>query len=781
MSDPRDVQLQVDLVNLGTISGQKVLDILVACAEDDIQGLVIPPLEVFGSWLLVDRDRIAKGGDALRKTESKVVSFLKLVIGLSGRGLTKALRHNIHLTASFLFAVACSPCFTVEETGKLIHEMMTLKGVLRSYPIHSTPLSQFVRTVIGYGDILEGESPSELYSNLGRVVTERLSSPDALPGLFDTSPVEKLAKILHKVIEELQNMDNRRITMEGCRTGIWLATVFLWLRPKETDVSMNGFRIFPEVGIIEARLSINLVRHGGGDITQWRIHPWHPEKNLENMVERMDDMMQFAQPHQHYPLSAARNQMANSGISSPLLEATGYLAAALVDVACEQGHLCNMDRSSSLPLQTICSDYFLNSYHTIFKRFGWEGLSSVRQNKIANTLKGRISKVRSRTRPPYENDKDDVEIIGTEICECDKEYFDTHGEPMLVEGDGQLHDTIERAIHLATEALLFCFCFKHPVRDMYRPHTTDKLRSHAKILREMLFGFSIPGPLGTRPVAQGYPFWDFRAKAIQLMLQGVTDVDPSDIAIASNGYVAYSAALLEMDTNMTDRRKISAICIIPGALRLEGEQGRFDRIVEARQHIVLSSRNMTIRQHPVKLFSPDRKFWGLDDHAALDTLRTKVEHLISVLDDPIRRRTVYVTTFLYPIRESGPSPLLSHYQAEPPVPTSWARSIDAITFAKHVWEHSMTLAQEESLAVRWMEKGYLESDNMQWCLVGQADVHSRRYISTTSFNEQLRFFEAGNLADGRKIVIRHKQVPLMQCIKEALDAYGDDPNWAIIS
>jgi hypothetical protein len=49
MSDPRDVQLQVDLVNLGTISGQKVLDILVACAEDDIQGLVIPPLEVFGS------------------------------------------------------------------------------------------------------------------------------------------------------------------------------------------------------------------------------------------------------------------------------------------------------------------------------------------------------------------------------------------------------------------------------------------------------------------------------------------------------------------------------------------------------------------------------------------------------------------------------------------------------------------------------------------------------------------------------------------------------------
>jgi hypothetical protein len=102
------------------------------------------------------------------------VSFLKLVIGFTGRRLTKALRDNIHLTASFLFTVTCSPCFIVEETGKLIHEMMALTWMLKSYPIHSTPLSQFVRTVAGYGDILDGELPYELFSNLGRAATERL-------------------------------------------------------------------------------------------------------------------------------------------------------------------------------------------------------------------------------------------------------------------------------------------------------------------------------------------------------------------------------------------------------------------------------------------------------------------------------------------------------------------------------------------------------------------------------------------------------------------------------
>jgi hypothetical protein len=76
------------------------------------------------------------------------------------------------------------------------------------------------------------------------------------------------------------------------------------------------------------------------------------------MVEQMDDMMQYAPPHHHYPLRTVRDQMANSGISSQVLEVTGHLAAALVDVAYEQGYLCNKNRSSSLPLQIICSDYF---------------------------------------------------------------------------------------------------------------------------------------------------------------------------------------------------------------------------------------------------------------------------------------------------------------------------------------------------------------------------------------------------------------------------------------
>lgn len=266
------LQLQFDLVSAVKLSGETVLRLLEACAEDNIQGLVVPPLEAFGSLLLVDLDRIAQGRGALEKTQNKVVSFLRLAIGLSNRGLTKHVRENAHLTASFLFAVACSPALTVEEIGKLIYEMMALHGILRSYRIHPTTVSQFVETVIGYGDIMEDRSPFELYSNLGSLITQRLGNTDEFPGLFDKSPADKLAKILHKVFEDLQNVDNRRITMEGWRTGIWLATVLIWLRPNETDLSLDGYRIFPQVGNSEVRLSINLLRRSnGGDVNQWRI------------------------------------------------------------------------------------------------------------------------------------------------------------------------------------------------------------------------------------------------------------------------------------------------------------------------------------------------------------------------------------------------------------------------------------------------------------------------------------------------------------------------------
>ncbi|OCK74700.1 hypothetical protein K432DRAFT_268355, partial [Lepidopterella palustris CBS 459.81] len=240
-----------------------------------------------------DKKRIAEGQDVLSKSKSKIISVLKIVIGLSGHGLARKIAQDYHLIGAFQFAIACSPTLTVEETGKLIHEMMLLDNSTRGKMVGSAVVSQFVRSLIAYGDFIE-ENPQQLYTKIGRAVLAVVATRQALPGLWDPSPVESLAKLLHKVFESLRDMDNKHITLEGSHSGLSIATLFYWLRQEETDVCVEGIRILPVEGERRARLSINLVRHKDGnsmfgDDARWKIYKWRSTKNLMPMEEEPDE------------------------------------------------------------------------------------------------------------------------------------------------------------------------------------------------------------------------------------------------------------------------------------------------------------------------------------------------------------------------------------------------------------------------------------------------------------------------------------------------------------
>lgn len=450
---------------ISAAAATRVVETLRACAEDNIQGLVLFPLTYFGVFIAADKKRIAEGQDVLSKSKSKIISVLKIVIGLSGHGLARKIAQDYHLIGAFQFAIACSPTLTVEETGKLIHEMMLLDNSTRGKMVGSAVVSQFVRSLIAYGDFIE-ENPQQLYTKIGRAVLAVVATRQALPGLWDPSPVESLAKLLHKVFESLRDMDNKHITLEGSHSGLSIATLFYWLRQEETDVCVEGIRILPVEGERRARLSINLVRHKDGnsmfgDDARWKIYKWRSTKNLMPMEEEpdeedLDKVKRIGQSHNHYPMSSARNHMEGSGASNEVVEAAGHLAGALIDTAFEHGYICSTDRSSSLPLKELCSDYFQNSYHTIVKLFGWENLDLKRQNLIGEALKSRLKNMLDQG-----DRKDDVEFLVDAIDHSQRRYFNTHGRVMLVGGDGSFTDAVERAIHLATEALFFSLCFKH--------------------------------------------------------------------------------------------------------------------------------------------------------------------------------------------------------------------------------------------------------------------------------------------------------------------------------
>jgi hypothetical protein len=218
---------------------------------------------------------------------------------------------------------------------------------------------------------------------------------------------------------------------------------------------------------------------------------------------------------------------------------------------------------------------------------------------------------------------------------------------------------------------------------------------------------------------------------------------------------------------------------------LEREPGQFDKIVEGSKLFGIIARSLSRRERPIELFR-DGKFCGLTEDTAYDKQKTEVKHLTSVVEDSFRGRVLQLQTCLNPISapDADAGPRIQTILAPSTgvlVPTSWIKSIEAITFAKHIRVHSMSRREEEPLSKLWQQKGYLLSDNMQWCLVGHGATKKRRHISTTCLNEQLRFFESGNLAEGRMVFIKHKGVPLIQCIKEAIETCRDNPEWVIIS
>ena len=764
------LQYQLDLAKASEISSTVVLNLLQACAEDDIQPIVVPSLEVFGSWLMADSDRINMGGDALRNSRNKTVAFLKVVIGMP-KALSKIVRDNLHLTSSFLFAVGCSNCFDTVKTGQLMHEIMRLNGILRSYPLSSHLVCEFVDKIKGHEYFLQGDSPSQIFNQIIRAVSEQLTQQNLrLDDLFDDSEVRKLAEIIYNVFEDLKNEDIRHLTLEGSRSGAWLASLFLWLPPKEVDVSVNNFRVYPSVQDKAEgntiRLSINFVPPRELSSSSWSIKRWESQTKIENLVVRMNEEFLTAKKHPS-PLGTARYQVAISESSEEVVDAVGYLASALVVVATTRGHLINEYGSSEKHLIDLCSDDFLNAYPTMMERFGWRSLNKARRDHTVWAIEGCIDGGNAQ---PTD---DKVDLLGTMISLSSRKYFDRFGEPMLTRNDFREREIVEYAIHVATEALLFSLCFECPKNPKYRPFETNALNRNA----ELLFSILLVRP-DQQSICKGCNFWDLRAHIMDAIVPRASATSSVDLAVAGDGYIAYSAALLAIDTDMTDRRRIASLCVSPGSLRREGMQGQFEKLVEHQNPTRIAARTLDTDPRPVELFGPGGKFQGVNDYSARTKLEITVEHLVALSND--RRSTLYFTTYL---NESFSSSLVispAYGGAIPSIPAQWKRSIDAVAFASHINQYTSLPDQHKALAERWKSKDFL-GENTRWCLVGKDLLPNRRYITTTSGSEQLRFFEAGSVAPGRKIFIRQRQVPLIHCVKEAMEACGEDPKWVIIS
>ena len=193
------VQKQWDIGQSILLVGVAAIALLSAGTEDDIQPQAIVAMEGLGAGLLVHQDRIGEGVDALKGGENRKWSNLKLTVGLNNRGAARVMRNSVSCVGSFLLAVACKTCFTGQETGSILYEMMDFRGVLRTVPIYRGQIEQAGGYVSGYGYEIV---PTGLFDHVASKIRTLLAHSSEIPGHSNHSTPRELAEILSCVFED---------------------------------------------------------------------------------------------------------------------------------------------------------------------------------------------------------------------------------------------------------------------------------------------------------------------------------------------------------------------------------------------------------------------------------------------------------------------------------------------------------------------------------------------------------------------------------------------------
>ena len=777
MSQPGNIiQPQIELSNLALLSANLVTRVLSASSQDDVQPQAALAMEALGQRLFVSKQIIETGQEIFKPSKEKqrgkvVINSMKLIIGLTSSGWPEAMRGSISLVKSFLLAMACKVCFTDEDAGFILHQMMWSTGVVNAFPTYASQIGQFISAISGYGAAI---LPFEHYNKILSTIRSSLRSPDELSIIHELSPADKLGDILACVFDALRNDEITQVTLEGARTGLWLLTAFSWLLPEETECVISNRRI---LGIPGARLVIRLV-----DRAEWEVGEWRLEQKVESVIIPTEDVVPSLKflHMSHTPLASAKATIsAQYHLSSKATEATGQLAAALVDVVFKKGILVSDKCSSSARLSAVCSESFVKIHNTIMRRYGWdygvdsEAATSFQRKKesVAEALGARIEHVTDHP-TLHPTDSTNINMITKEIDDCNIDYYDRFLEPMLLGEDSEFLKVIDPAVHLATEALLSCFCEEGCSARVFRPCHGARVEKSAGILLDLIFRRSTSGN-------KGCSYSKFRAEALEASLPGSQPASPCDLAIAGNGYVAYAKVLEGISTR---KRSVSLISTLPGTLRRAGgdvrDGGGFQKLIEVRDDSSLHARVVGFKESKVDPFLPGQKYFGIEPRA--DPNGVEAKHLLN-----INRTELRLTTLLQAAPKSSGN-LMQQISMMPvgfskdpiPFPTSWADSIEALAFAEHIFENVLATYDERMLAEEWQNDGIF--DKIIWHEVGNHVSPSSHCIAMTSSNETLRFFEAGYLGQQRKLLVRQKGIPLVSCLAQALGPQTDD-FWAIVA
>jgi hypothetical protein len=237
------LQMQWDLTKSSFSTVNELRELIGIASQPNVQPQAILAAENLGYGLVVSPKRIEDAIAALSTSDSMRLESIEGRIGLRYKDLQRIIRQSTSLLQFFVTITACKLCFTDSELGDLAFFMMARANVLERYPVSSTQLAQVIHTLSGHSEMIV--PIAELHEIAVAVDNENPTCGD----LYDRIESEELAELLVHTFEELVDESVAELRLKGHTQAIWLATVFSWLRPETTHITVGEKTIRGDPGM----------------------------------------------------------------------------------------------------------------------------------------------------------------------------------------------------------------------------------------------------------------------------------------------------------------------------------------------------------------------------------------------------------------------------------------------------------------------------------------------------------------------------------------------------
>lgn len=326
------IQGQWDLAKTSFDTINQLRELIGIASQPNVQPQAILAAENLGYGLVVSPKRIEDAITALGGNDSVLLESIQGAVGIRSRNLHRIMRQSTPLLQFFLIVTASKPCFTDSELGDLVFNMMDRTSVLKRFPVSSSQLTQLIHTFSGHSETIV--PIPHMHQIAVAVSSEYLDT-----GLYDRMDPEALAELLVRTFEDFVDQSVTEMTLKGHIHAVYLATLFSWLLPESTHITVQDKTI---QGDPRMKLTVEIAPEGNN---VWELETFKLDGDVTKYI--FDGPRDEIVDLYRLPLGQAKyyfddhytSAVEDAGKREKAIHAMGELARILTIFFSEQGRL----------------------------------------------------------------------------------------------------------------------------------------------------------------------------------------------------------------------------------------------------------------------------------------------------------------------------------------------------------------------------------------------------------------------------------------------------------